>query len=90
MTENHGVPGSNPGPATSKSPANAGFVNRVLIKCAAVYHTVTTPGVLKQLVEALQGLFLHTRNDVAVDVQGYLDGGVAEHPGDGVQVGPVP
>jgi hypothetical protein len=24
MTENHGVPGSNPGPATSKSPANSG------------------------------------------------------------------
>ena len=23
-TENHGVPGSNPGPATSKSPANRG------------------------------------------------------------------
>jgi hypothetical protein len=23
MTENHGVPGSNPGPATSKSPANS-------------------------------------------------------------------
>jgi hypothetical protein len=24
MTENHGVPGSNPGPATYKSPANSG------------------------------------------------------------------
>ena len=24
MTENHGVPGSNPGPATPKSPANSG------------------------------------------------------------------
>jgi hypothetical protein len=24
MTENHGVPGSNPGPATVKSPANSG------------------------------------------------------------------
>src|SRR5215210_2936655 len=24
MTENHGVPGSNPGPATSKNPANSG------------------------------------------------------------------
>ena len=24
MTENHGVPGSNPGPATNKSPANSG------------------------------------------------------------------
>jgi hypothetical protein len=23
MTENHGVPGSNPGPATYKSPANS-------------------------------------------------------------------
>jgi hypothetical protein len=23
MTENHGVPGSNPGPATSKNPANS-------------------------------------------------------------------
>src|SRR5215208_4882146 len=26
MTENHGVPGSNPGPATSKSPANGGKI----------------------------------------------------------------
>jgi hypothetical protein len=26
MTENHGVPGSNPGPATSKSPANSGKI----------------------------------------------------------------
>ena len=53
MTENHGVPGSNPGPATSKSPANTEFVNRALVNLAAIYHTVTTPGVLKQLIEAL-------------------------------------
>ena len=26
MTENHGVPGSNPGPATLKSPANSGKI----------------------------------------------------------------
>ena len=26
MTENHGVPGANPGPATSKSPANSGKI----------------------------------------------------------------
>jgi hypothetical protein len=26
MTENHGVPGSNPGPATYKSPANGGKI----------------------------------------------------------------
>jgi hypothetical protein len=27
MTENHGVPGSNPGPATPKSPANSQKMN---------------------------------------------------------------
>ena len=86
MTENHGVPGSNPGPATSKSLANAGFVNRTLIISAAVYHTNTTPGVLKQLVEALEDLFLHAWHDVAVGVVGDFQRGVAEHLGDGADV----
>jgi hypothetical protein len=76
LTENHGVPGSNPGPATSKSPANGGKKNEPQQSCRGSMQQRINSRSRERFFERDRGGVSHTVCGVGVDGEGHPDVGV--------------
>src|SRR5215217_7005315 len=79
MTENHGVPGSNPGPATQKSPAKADKHSRPRYRTEAYYTNWYTNALGQHRSQPIHGSFLHVRQHVGVGIHGHPYPRVAHH-----------
>ena len=71
MTENHGVPGSNPGPATLESPAKADKHRRPQFCTEAFYTNRYTNALGQHHSQPVHGSLLHVRQHVGVEIHGY-------------------
>ena len=70
MTENHGVPGSNPGPATSEVPAKAVNYRRARFYAEAFYTNQYTNVLGYHRSQPVYGSFLHVRQHMRVEIHG--------------------
>jgi hypothetical protein len=79
-TENHGVPGSSPGPATFEMPAKHRKNRKIraprIDSLRALTATVLQPVLGEQRIHLFGGLALHVRQHVGICVQGDSDVGV--------------
>jgi hypothetical protein len=70
MPENHGVPGSNPGPATFECPANSEKIKGLGIAAGA---PLSTARLRERLLKRVCGSVLHTVCGAVADGKGHPD-----------------
>ena len=81
-TENHGVPGSSPGPATpfcGDSQEKLIEAEEPRLQTEAVYTDFFTNALGQQHVQPIYGFSLHVWQHVRVEIEGRVDSGVPEY-----------